>query len=338
MTDQYDFYRRSLALGGGRQLTREQLESLGGITDEPRSGFYRKSLYKDGPHVPVAIWHDGARLWCIQGDQEKIAGDIWTFCAWWPIPEQMYRDAVEGKPWPDEPPAISKEHNLPPKTGDEIADEFLKRPITTQEQADQIAVWAKRVGMIFRKADDLFNVEKRPWLDGGQKVDDKWRWRKDCEGLGKTLKRALDGWLRELDRQEQERQRKAREEADRIRREADEAERRAAEAAVKAETQPGVASRFQAEAEAQADLLAQRAADAAKATQARPIYAGRTGAKASLRTYYVPEITDYDALLLAIKDEPEIRKAVQTVAERIARTKDAALPAGMVRKEEKRAA
>ncbi|TIS74945.1 MAG: hypothetical protein E5X00_18885, partial [Mesorhizobium sp.] len=156
---------------------------------------------------------------------------------------------LAGEPWPDEPPSVSKEHNLPAKTGDlhkdltlelaaekETVEGFLKKPISTQEQADQAGVWAKRLAGIATKADEQFNVEKRPWLDGGNAVDDKWRdLRTDAKDLAKKLKRHGEAWLKELDRLEQERQRKAREDADRIRREAEAAEQRAADVARAAE-------------------------------------------------------------------------------------------------------
>ncbi len=53
---------------------------------------------------------------------------------------------------------------------------------------------------------------------------------------------------------------------------------------------------------------------------------------------FAGEITDYDALILAIKNEPEIREAVDKVVARIGRNEDAAVPAGMIRVEDKRAA
>ena len=50
------------------------------------------------------------------------------------------------------------------------------------------------------------------------------------------------------------------------------------------------------------------------------------------------EATDYDALVLALKNDPEVRDAVEKVAGRLARNKDATLPAGMERVPDKRAA
>ncbi|MBP2462079.1 MULTISPECIES: hypothetical protein [unclassified Rhizobium] len=77
-------------------------------------------------------------------------------------------------------------------------------------------------------------------------------------------------------------------------------------------------------------------AAAAKETQARNASAGRTGAKVSLRTFVFAEITDFDALLLALKDRAEIREVVETLANRAARS--GVELAGMAIKSEQRAA
>ncbi|MER8967700.1 hypothetical protein NKI25_18595 [Mesorhizobium sp. M0808] len=62
----------------------------------------------------------------------------------------------------------------------------------------------------------------------------------------------------------------------------------------------------------------------------------RTGAKVSLRTFVTAEITDYDALVMALKDRPEVREIIQTLANRAA--KSGVEIAGMKAVEERRAA
>ncbi|RUV37458.1 hypothetical protein [Mesorhizobium sp. M7A.F.Ca.MR.148.00.0.0] len=371
--DQYAWWRQALKLAGGyRELTHDQLLLLAPSADSPESGFFRNRPYKDAPLVPVAIWRDASgKVNCLQGDKEAEADKVWNYACRNPITETLYHSVLAGGAWPDEPPSVAKDHNLPAKTGDlhkdlaaelsaekETVEGFLKKAIATQEQADQAGVWAKRLAGIATKADEQFNVEKRPWLDGGNAVDDKWRdVRTDAKELAKKLKKHGEAWLKELDRLEQERQRKAREEADRIRREAEAAAQRMADAARAAEeesarrnaiaTPPGLAASFEQEsqqeanlieAEAEAKRLIQRVADADREAQARPVFSGRTGAKVSLHTFWVANITDYDALVAALKDEPEVREAVEKIAGRIARNKDAILPAGMDRIPDKRAA
>ncbi|TJV01941.1 MAG: hypothetical protein E5Y35_29465, partial [Mesorhizobium sp.] len=221
--DQYAWWRQALKLAGGyRELTNDQLLLLAPSADSPESGFFRNRPFKDAPLVPVAIWRDASgNVICLQGGKEAEADRVWNYACRNPITEALYHSVLAGEPWPDEPPSVSKEHNLPAKTGDlhkdltlelaaekETVEGFLKKPISTQEQADQAGVWAKRLAGIATKADEQFNVEKRPWLDGGNAVDDKWRdLRTDAKDLAKKLKKHGEAWLKELDRLEQERQR-----------------------------------------------------------------------------------------------------------------------------------
>lgn len=347
MTDQYAFWRKALEMGAGRELSREHLEQLGN-TLEPQSGFWRRRAHKDGPFVAIAIWRDEAgKLWCLQNGEEKVLDDqMWTYCCKWPISDDLYDTIIAGGTWPEEPP--TRQDNMPAKTGDaaidllaefeaekESAVAFLKKPVTTQDQADKIAVWAKKISGIVSSADGSFDVEKKPWREGGNKVDERWRWRKDAEALVKVLKKALDGWLKEQDRLEQARVKKAREEAEEAQRKADEARREADHAT---ETLGGAVSIFAADVMEEADRLEKQAAEAAREAETRPVYAGRTGAKVSQHTYWIAEITDYDALVQALKNEAEVREVIEKIAGRIARTAGVPVPAGMKRKEDKRAA
>lgn len=362
MANDYSWWRKALQIGGGRELSREQMLPLGATT-EPQPGFYRRRAYKDGPFVPIAIWRANDQFVCLS-DGKQIGADqieqVWTWCCRWPITEALYHEVVKGGAWPDEPPA-PKDHNQV-KTGDdavdlmaefeaeaELAKDFLKKPVQSQEQADQIAVWSKKIAGILSSANVKFKAEKQPWTDGGKKVDDRWRWRQDADTLAKSLKRSLDAWLNELDRREKERQRRAAEEAARIQREADEARRKAEEAerAAQVEAEDGSVSMFANEAQREADRLdaerkaqelAERAAQANREAEARNVNAGRTGARVSLRTFYEARIVDYDKLVMALKDEPEVREAIAKIANRIARTQGAAMPEGSERIEERRAA
>lgn len=304
---------------------------------DPQPGFYRRRLVKDGPFVPVAIWHDGNEMLAKVGTQMKSAADLWTWVCDKPITHEEYNRVMGGEPWGDEPKAPASA----PSTGNmpsdpfealtiewqgekEVGEEILSKPITTQEQANQAAVYAKRVAGVAKRATDHHKVEKQPALDEGRRVDDKWRDLKDEPAdMGKRVKRHMDAFLIEEQRKERERQEAVRREEERLRREAEEAARQAAQADDEA-------------AKAEADRL-QREADAkAKEAEARNAAAGRTGAKVALRTFVSAEITDYDALLMALKDRAEIKEIVVTLANRAARS-GVDLP-GMVRKEEQRAA
>lgn len=315
---------------------------------DPQNGFYRKKN-RDGSLSPVAIFdHEGEKVALVNGVATDPAS-VWTWVCDKPVTEAAYSQAVAGAGWPDDPPTVklsnvsSDPHEALTQEfqGEiELAREFLAKPITTKEQADQAAIWSKRLATIAKKATDLHKVEKQPSLDEGRRVDDKWRDLKDgAADWSKKLKRHLDDWLREQDRIERERQRLAREEAERVAREAEEARLAAERAAAQVEAD-GISddATIQAKeaAEAEAARMAEQAAQAEREAQARNASAGRTGSKVALRTFTTAKITDFDALLLALKDRPEVVELVTTLANRAARS-GVTLP-GMEIIEERRAA
>lgn len=316
---------------------------------DPQQGYYR-TRFKDKPWEPVAIWFEDGKWHAMRGERAIDAADIWTWCCRNPISYEAYTKAIEGGGWDDEPEAPAIGHNLPAdpfealqvefEAEKEQVDAFLKNPIKTQAEADRAAVWAKRLSTIAKKATDLHKVEKQPSLDESRRVDDKWRGLKeDPADLSKRLKRHMDSYLQEQQRIELERQRKAREEADRIQREADAARIAAEQAAAKNDNQDTADAAAMAEHNnriAEAERLAKQAADAEREAQARNASAGRTGARVALRTFTYAEIVDFEKLLLALKDRPEIKEVVETLANRAARS--GVELAGMAIRSEQRAA
>jgi hypothetical protein len=322
---------------------------LGPIHDsDPQQGYYR-TRFKDKPWEPVAIWFEDGEWHAMRGERAISAADIWTWCCRNPITYEAYTKAIEGGGWDDEPDAPAIGHNLPADPFEALQVEFeaekeqvsafLKKPITTQTDADRAAVWAKRLSTIAKKATDLHKVEKQPSLDESRRIDEKWRdLKEDPADLSKKLKRHMDAYLQEQQRIELERQRKAREEADRIQREADAARIAAEQAAAKndnRETDAAAAAEHNNRI-AEAERLARQAADADKEAQARNASAGRTGARVALRTFTYAEVTDFEKLLLALKDRPEVKEVVETLANRAARS--GVELAGMAIRSEQRAA
>lgn len=331
----YNWWMKALELAGDcGELSRDQIAGLGVSEGDAHLGFYRKRKFKNGPFIHVAIWYDGG-IRALADGKPVDADDVWSFCCRNPISEATYRTIEHGGEWPDHPPTIG--HNSGEVPSDpfealklefdqerEQAQEFLKAKIETKDRADMAAAWSKKLTVIAKKAADLHKVEKQPSLDEGRRIDDKWRdLKEDPKSLATSLKRAMDDYLREEERKEQERQKKAREEAERIKREAEEAAKAAR------------ASENEYE-QAKAARLAKEAADAEREAQTRNAQAGRTGAKVSLRTFVSAEITDFDKLLMALKDRPEIRELVQSLANRAA--KSGVVLDGMKIKEERRAA
>ncbi|CAD7023292.1 hypothetical protein REJC140_00157 [Pseudorhizobium endolithicum] len=309
--------------------------NFGPIHDsDPQQGYYR-TRFKEKPWEPVAIWFENGEWHAMRGDRTVRAADIWTWCCRNPITYEAYTKAIEGDGWDDEPEAVrGMGDNLPDDPFEalklefageqELAAELLRTKVETQDQANKIGVLSKRIASISKRASDLHKVEKAPHLEAGRAVDDKWRdLKEEPDSLSKRLKRHLDDYLREQQRLEMERQRKAQEEADRKRREAEDA----ASAAAQQENEA---------AAVEAKRLQDEAAQAERDAQARNASAGRTGARVALRTFVYAQITDYDALLMALKDRAEIKEIVETLAHRAARS-GVELP-GMGIRSEQRAA
>lgn len=292
---------------------------------DPQQGYYRVRR-KDSPWEPVAIWQDedGGPWLAYRNGKEVRAEDIWTWCCRNPISFEAYEKAMAGGGFDDEPkhaPGIGD------NSGDadpfdalrieylgekELAEEFMTQKVTTQAQADKVAIWAKRLTTIKTKAEGLHKVEKQPHLDAGRLVDDKWRdLKSEPDELSKRLKAHIKPYLQEQIRAEEERQRKAREEATRIRREAE-------EKALAAQANENVVDREKARDEANRALQAAR--DAEQEAEARKVNAGRTGARVSMRTVKVGVVTDYGkaaAALVAMKHK-DIVEIIDKLAQRAA--------------------
>lgn len=321
----------------------------------PQPGFYRMPEGKD--MIPVAIWRNReGKIIAKRGFQiVPKADEIWTWCCRNPVSEKSYRDVMDGGAWPDDPPAKKEPakqvatkaepqqepaligHNMPDDPFEalkleyqgelEIAKELLASPVKDSDHADKIANFSKRVSAISNKADNLFKVEKQPFLDGGRAVDDKWReLREDAKALSAKLKRHIDDWLAEQRRAEAERQRKAEEEAAAARRAAEEAERKALQEA-RSEDEARIAQE-------KADRLKREAEAAEREAKARPVQAGRTGSKVSLRTFKTAKIVDIEKALMHLKDHEKVREIVQILANAAARS-DIALPGCEVITEER---
>lgn len=317
---------------------------------QPEQGYYRTRV-KNGPWEPVAIWvgDDGSWL-AMRGPAMVDPADTWNFCRTHPVTYEAYTKAMDGEGWDDEPAAPAIGHNVPSdpfealkqefESEKEMVDSFLKKPITTQAEADKSAIWAKRLSTISTKATQLHKVEKQPALDEGRRVDGKWRdLKEEPDLLSKKLKRHLDAFLQEEARKERERQAAARAEAERVAAAAEEA-RLAAEKSAEAQEEAGMhdiaAVAAHNNAIAEAERLAEQSAQAERDAEARKTTAGRTGARVSLRTFTYAEIVDFDKVLMALKDRPEIIEVVATLANRAARS--GVELAGMAIRSEQRAA
>lgn len=247
-------------------------------------GYYR--LPEKDPkkgRIPVGFYHVNGILIGVRNGN-PISGELWeTFsrCCRHPVEYAAYQKALAGGGWDDEPAPVG--HNS--RALDEDADDFdrlmaewqaaldeindfLRKPVTTQEQADYIAVLKKRLNDIRKRADQFFENEKAPIRKMAKDVDEKWRpLREGPEEVGKKLTRHNEPWLKKQAAEEAARLRKAREEAERIRREAEAAERQRREAEERARREAEEARRRQEELDRQEEegAIDEAAADAERA-------------------------------------------------------------------------
>lgn len=294
---------------------------------DPQQGYYR-TRRKGGQWEPVAIFYPEGSEQLVgyrNGREVSDLNELWVWCLLYPISYEAYDKAMAGGGFDDEPPAPVGDNSDDADPFEalrieylgekELAEEFMKRPVTTQAEADKVAIWAKRLTTIKTKAEGLHKVEKQPHLDAGRAVDDKWRELKsDPDELSKRLKAHIKPYLQEQIRQEEERQRKAREEADRIRRQAEEEARQAREADHQSDRAHSATEERQRLLEAQARAAEQEA-------EARKVNAGRTGARVSMRTEKVGVVTDYvkaAAALVAMKHR-DLIETIDTLAQRAAK-------------------
>jgi hypothetical protein len=296
--------------------------------NEYQVGYFR-TRRKHGPWEPVGIYPDdnGVVVGFRNGRQVNDVQDLFLWSCRYPISYDAYIKALEGGGFDDEPPAP---RGLGDNSGEadpfealrieylgekELAEEFMKQKVTTQAQADKVAIWAKRLTAIKSKAEGLHKVEKQPHLDAGRAVDDKWRELKtEPDELAKRLKAHIKPFLQEQIRAEEERQRKAREEAEKARRAAEEAARKAAESDRQSERDREAAAR-------EADRLAAQAKAAAEEAEARKVNAGRTGARVSMRVEKVGVVTDYGkaaAALVAMRHK-DLIEVIDKLAQRAAK-------------------
>lgn len=308
--------------------------------NDPQAGFYRMKREGSEDLLPVAIWDASGEMVAKVGEERTIeAVLIWTYVCRSPVTEADYRAVRAGGTWPDSAPKRGIGDNLPEDPFElltiefqgelEIAKELLSKPVKDQDQADKVANFAKRVSSLAKKADEHFNVEKRPLLEAAKACDNKWRdLREGLKNTATDLKRHLDAFLAEQRRIEQERQRKAAEDAAAARRAAEEAARKAENEHANPDDPEQIA------AKEEADRLAAEAKAKEKEASEKTVTAGRTGSKVSMRTFKSAQITDYDKLVEALKGRDEMKELVQSLANRAAKS-DIELPGMKIISEER---
>ena len=202
--------------------------------DEYHIGYFRMQDKSNGSQwVAVGIYPVNDVDVGMVNDKETSRDlvELFQWCCRYPVTYAAYSAAIKGGGWSDEPELYKVGDNSQNMSeferltqeylGEkEMCEEFLKTPITTQEQADKVAIWKNRLTKIKGKAEGLHKVEKQPHLDAGREVDDKWRdLKEEPDRINKRLLAHLKPYLDKKQREADEKARKAREEQARIARE-----------------------------------------------------------------------------------------------------------------------
>lgn len=326
MSDQFDTYLQILALAQQHKTKAALREAFAksGIQlheTDPHSGYYRCAAVKDGPLLPVAIFRDGGTLHVLRGGEPVALERVWNYCAFSPIPYDWYEGVAErGEKWPDAAdivisadkptivPAGTIVGNIIAQIGDNnppVEDEVATirsqienakgvaeksyATITTDDEAAAAQAMRSRLLSLSGDADKKREAEKKPHSEEAKKVDARW------QPVVKLGKEAAD-WLRA--RLSDYATKKAQVEAE---------ERRAAEAARLAE--------LAAHPEKRDEIPSAEMQEPAPA-QAVTIK-GATGRAATVRAVKIARVVDYDKAYAHLKSIPEIKKAIETVAQRM---------------------
>lgn len=276
---------------------------------DPQAGFYRRRLVKNGPFVPVAIWHDGEKWVALVNGRPANAIDIWTWVCQEPITKESYDRVTAGGAWDDAPafegPSSANGRNADPEDElealrDQIESakarltEFGK--IDSDEARDDAQSLRARLNELSRQADKKRTTEKQPHLDASKAVDAKW------QPLVKDAKACADKIAAAMSTYETEKLRKQREEQARIDRERREAEEAAARAAEMGRPQAAPES-----------AVEPKPAPAVAPTPIKGNY-GRAANVSYVKV--VTAITDQDALYQFLRDHGDLKRCLLDLAQR----------------------
>lgn len=204
-----------------------------------------------------------------------------------------------------------------------IAD--WQRAEITSENVENLHKDIDFASRIKKEADASHKAIKEPFLEGGRRVDDRFRpVRNAAEDGMKALKKLLGAYLAEEQRKRDEEARKKREEAERLAREAE---------ALKDDAILGADAQAAAEQKA---LEAKRAERHVETSASSVVDGART---IGLRTYHEADVTDAQAMVMHYANHPDVIAAALKCAKADIRTSkgSCAIP-GVTVREEKRAA
>jgi len=272
--------------------------------DDPISGYFRTRLFKDGPLEPVAIWRDddGLNIYC-DGKPAELS-KVWPWAARNPVTYAAYEGRIKTGQWPDIDTTVHLQNreaiggNRPPEDPAVILQEQIEAAaagasayaeIGDDTMAAKAQTLRSRLLELSGQADKHRDALKRPHLEAGRAIDDKWQpIIKGAKLVADKIRNALSRWETAKLAKEREAQ-------------------RAAEAKAR-----------KALLEATDIALAVAAVSQPPAPSApTPNIKGAAGRAAAVKLVrVVTEITDQDALYGALRERVELKELLLKLAQR----------------------
>jgi hypothetical protein len=340
--DVYAYWRACLGAGAKRpaEAVDLMLPTIGAAIagENPQAGLWKVGLAKGKPRVLMQVWLADANghvatTWrtgltvfgvLVPDAQRSLPQTVEEITDRWLFVTPASKDEAlhfrrEGR-WPADPAPIPSTHNLPNDpfeacrvTAEERlaqAERWLREntPVKDQAGADAAMNLQRELVAVHKQADVLHDAEKEPVLRKGREIAARYRFRDTLTEWEAKLRSAAQAWMvAEERRQREEAARKfaedqAKAEAERARLETERAQK-VADDPVAALTDPPL------------ELPELPLAPEPVAVQA----GGGVGKKASLRTDWTIEFTDYRAAAAHVCEQPEISILVGKVIQRLVR-------------------
>lgn len=278
--------------------------------NNPRAGFYRTKVGRDGPYIPVAFWydtHDGS-LRCHKNGRsvdDLAARELWVYAAKNLVPEESYWSVIDGNGWPDNDAgaaAAAKGPAIDPATDPagslkaEIDAAKAGLPayatIDSDEQSAKAQTLRSALTGLSGKATKTYEALNRPLLDEQVRIRKVWFPLRDAAAdAADAIRKAMVKWE---DIKRENAQRAAREAAEQAERDREAFDKAAAEALVAGKPAP--------EPPKPSAPPPNTAAIQAPSTKIK----GASGRAASVQLKKIVTAIDIDKAFAQFRDDPEL--------------------------------